>query len=68
MSRAVNPFDALIVEDKSFVAMLLDYSGIDRKRFASVWIAKGPNEALRENSSDGPLFSHNEQESERKQS
>jgi hypothetical protein len=36
-SRTATSFDKLGVEDESFIAMLLDYSGVDRVRFASSW-------------------------------
>lgn len=54
--NAVTSFDGLGMEDKSFIAMLLDYSGVDRARFASCWSAPpimvGPRAT-----NDGPLFS-----------
>jgi hypothetical protein len=37
--NTVTSFDTLGLENKSFVAMLLDYSGVDRARFASCWRA-----------------------------
>ena len=38
--NAVTSFEyGLGMEDKSFIAMLLDYSGVDRARFASCWSA-----------------------------
>ncbi len=37
--NAVTSFDELGMDDKSFMAMLLDYSGVDRARFASCWSA-----------------------------
>jgi hypothetical protein len=58
----VPPFDLLSFEEKSFVAVLLDYSGFNRAKFASSW-----GDGERERSSDprkgqpqpeaGPLFS-----------
>jgi hypothetical protein len=37
--NAVTSFDGLGLENKSFIAILLDYSGVDRARFASCWSA-----------------------------
>jgi hypothetical protein len=54
--NAVTSFDGLRVEDKSFIAMLLDYSGVDRARFASCWSAP-PILLERRATGDGPLFS-----------
>jgi hypothetical protein len=34
-SNTIVSFDELTMEDKAFIAMLLDYSGVDRVRFAS---------------------------------
>jgi hypothetical protein len=58
-SQVVTPFDALGIEDKAFIATLLDYSGVDRSRFASCWSAetKKPRDIARANTDDGPLFS-----------
>ena len=58
-SPAVTSFDALAVEDKAFTAVLLDYSGVDRIRFASSWITGSEKRANvgRENTDNGPLFS-----------
>jgi hypothetical protein len=54
--NAVTSFDGLRMEDKSFIAMLLDYSGVDRARFASCWSA--PPILLEPRATgDGPLFS-----------
>ena len=49
-------FDELGMEDKSFIAMLLDYSGVDRARFASCWSGP-PVIAEHRTTNDGPLFS-----------
>jgi hypothetical protein len=54
--NAVTSFDGLRVEEKSFIAMLLDYSGVDRARFASCWSAR-PISLERRATGDGPLFS-----------
>jgi hypothetical protein len=54
--NAVTSFDGLRMEDKSFIAMLLDYSGIDRARFASCWSAP-PIMAEPRATNDGPLLS-----------
>ncbi len=54
--NAVNSFDGLCTENKSFIAMLLDYSGVDRARFASCWSAP-PITVEPRVISDGPLFS-----------
>jgi hypothetical protein len=54
--NAVTSFDGLGMEDKSFIAMLLDYSGVDRARFASCWSAP-PIMAEPRTTMDGPLFS-----------
>jgi hypothetical protein len=35
LSRRITPFDGLGVDEKSFIAVLLDFSGVDRVRFAS---------------------------------
>jgi hypothetical protein len=45
-SNSVTSFDALSVEDKSFIAMLLDYSRVDRVRFASCWNAQSEKQTL----------------------
>ena len=57
-SRTVTCFDALGVGDKGFIAVLLDYSGIDRVRFASCWISetKKQSNVGRENTDNGPLL------------
>jgi len=54
--NVITSFDGLVLEYKSFIAILLDYSGVDRARFASCWStppvvveSRAPN--------DGPLFS-----------
>jgi hypothetical protein len=54
-SRTINSFDALGVEEKAFIAVLLDYSGVDRARFASCWTGEAKRQ--RESADDGPLFS-----------
>jgi hypothetical protein len=54
--NAVNSFDGLGMGDKSFIAMLLDYAGIDRTRFASCWSAP-PIMVDPQATNDGPLFS-----------
>jgi hypothetical protein len=54
--NAVTSFDGLGMEDKSFIAMLLDYSGVDRARFASCWSAP-PIMVEPRATNDGPLFS-----------
>jgi hypothetical protein len=58
-SRVLTSFDALGIEDKAFIAMLLDYNGVDRSRFASCWSAevKKHRDIERANPEDGPLFS-----------
>jgi hypothetical protein len=56
-SRVVTSFDALGIEDKAFIAMLLDYNGADRSRFASCWAAEAKRHRDIENTDDGPLFS-----------
>jgi hypothetical protein len=57
-SRRLTPFDALGIEDKAFIAILLDYNGIDRNRFASCWSGEVSKHAdvEGENTDDGPLF------------
>ena len=57
-SRNATPFDVLNAEDKGFVGMLADYSGIDRVRYAS---SLNTETGLRststiENTDDGSLF------------
>jgi hypothetical protein len=54
--NAVTSFDGLGMEDKSFIAMLLDYSGVDRARFASCWSAP-PIMVEPRATNDRPLFS-----------
>jgi hypothetical protein len=54
--NAVTSFDGLGMEDKSFIAMLLDYSGVDRARFACGWSAP-PITVDPRTTNDGPLFS-----------
>jgi hypothetical protein len=57
---SVMSFDNLRVEEKAFIGVLLDYSGVDRVRFASCWNtipqAQQPD-PLSENAAIGPLFS-----------
>ena len=54
--KIIVSFDALRLEDKSFIATLLDYSGVDRARFASCWNAP-PTTVEPRATNDGPLFS-----------
>jgi len=62
-SRKITPFDGLSVEEKAFVAVLLDFSGIDRVRFASSQtLATDRSAAVKKvvpkaPASPGPLFS-----------
>jgi hypothetical protein len=65
MSKALTAFDALGVDEKAFVAALLDFTGVDRARFASCWVSSGKQRlrmtqnvsASLETKNDGPLFS-----------
>jgi hypothetical protein len=70
MSQTLTSFDSLSGEDKAFIAMLLDYSAIDRNKFAVSWTAGADrqSEILSENSNDGPLFAQKGQRSGRKRS
>lgn len=61
-SKSVVPFDSLRIEEKTFVAVLLDFSSIDRFRFASSWNLVNREEnkiesPRQDKSNDGPLFS-----------
>ena len=70
MSKVLVPFDDLQPEGKAFVAVLLDYTGVDRIRFASCWIGSGKHKdrsretqevsASPEVQNDGPLFSQSD--------
>jgi hypothetical protein len=67
MSRVIADFDALETVHKAFIGVLLDYTGTDRSRFASSWVARfegnrgkvaGDKEgAVDDTPNDGPLFS-----------
>jgi hypothetical protein len=67
MSKVPKSFDALEADEKSFTAVLLDYTGVDRTRFASCWKParkKGTGvppteeeEPSQKALNDGPLFS-----------
>lgn len=35
-------FDSLTIEEKSFLGVLMDFSNIDREKFANYWISKSP--------------------------
>ncbi len=60
--RTIIPFDTLGIEEKAFVAVLLDFAGIERARFASshtVSLEKNPSAKTKAERavSLGPLFS-----------
>jgi hypothetical protein len=58
-SRELPSFDGLGAEERSFIAVLLDFGGLDRTRFANCWTSRvkaGSADAL---TNDGPLFSAN---------
>jgi hypothetical protein len=66
MSRVLTPFDRLGTDEKAFAAVLLDYTGLDRNRFASSWLANPGKQvdpsreaqgASQETPNNGPLFS-----------
>jgi hypothetical protein len=56
-SRDLPSFDILDAEERSFIAALLDFGGVDRTRFANSWISKGREVAVDAAANNGPLFS-----------
>jgi hypothetical protein len=66
MSRVLTSFDFLGADEKAFTAVLLDYTGVDRSRFASCWAANPDKQVDQsrerqsesKSSKDGPLFDH----------
>lgn len=58
-SRLLPSFDFLEAEEKSFIAAVLDFCGVDRSKFANSWLSKGANKTAPEiPANDGPLFSN----------
>jgi hypothetical protein len=55
-SKALPPFDSLGAEEKSFVAALLDFSGVDRSRFADAWKSATHTAPVKAGVEAGPLF------------
>ncbi len=58
-SRMLPSFDFLDAEAKSLIAVLLDFVGVDRSRFANSWISKANSKdgMIDPPANDGPLFS-----------
>jgi hypothetical protein len=55
-SRVLPSFDTLGTDEKSFVAALLDFSGVDRSRFADAWKSSPKAGPVKADGEAGPLF------------